>query len=88
MGTSDRAAFRAIGALALVVAVVLLFCPINASASDAAHACGTLLRRVTEPMRRAYCEERAAFRARELWVGGIALTGAVLVVIGRRRVES
>lgn len=88
MGTSDRAAFRAIGALVLAAAVVLMFAPITASSSDAAHACGALLRRVTEPMRRGFCEERGAFRTREQWVGGTALTGAMLVAVGRRRVES
>ena len=85
MGNSDRAAFRAIGAVTLVVAVVLMFRPVSASSSDARHDCGTLIARHEEPLRRSFCEQRGSYRDRLVWIGGVTVVGGSLLVAGRRR---
>lgn len=85
MGKSDRAVFRVIGVVTVMAAVILLFLPIRASSSDAPHKCGTLIEHHEEPLRRAFCEERGAYRDRLLWVGGITTASCFLLVAGGRR---
>ena len=85
MGNSDRTVFRAIGVVSLVAAVVLAFLPVSASSGDSRHDCGTLIARHEEPLRRAFCEERSAYRDRLLWIGGATILGGFLLIAGRHR---
>lgn len=73
------------GVFAFVAAAVLVFLPVSASSSDARHDCGTLIARHEEPLRRAFCEERSAYRDRLLWIGGATILAGLLLAAGRRR---
>jgi hypothetical protein len=85
VGKSDRAVFRVLGVVAVIVAVILVFLPISAASSDASHDCGTLMARHEQPLRRAFCEERRAYRNRVLWIGGVFVASGILLVAGRWR---
>jgi len=84
VGKSDRAVFRVLGVVAVIVAVALVFLPISAWSSDASHDCGTLIARHEEPLRRAFCTEQRAYRNRVLWIGVFVASGILLVAAGWR----